>query len=40
MSERKNQAAEDKDTELKFKDLEEQEEIESELEQLKKNMNG
>ena len=40
MSERKNQSAEDKDKEIRFKDLEEQEEIESELEKLKKNMNG
>ena len=40
MSERKNQGAENKDTEIKFKDLEEQDEIESELEQLKKKMNG
>ena len=40
MSERKNQGSGDKDTEIKFKDLEEQEEIESELEKLKKNMNG
>ena len=40
MSERKNQGSGNKDTETMFKDLEEQEEIESELEQLKKNMNG
>jgi len=41
MHERKNgQGHEGKDSETKFKDLEEQEEIESELEQLKKNMNG
>ena len=40
MSERKNQGSGTKDTETMFKDLEEQEEIESELEQLKKNMNG
>ena len=40
MSERKNQGTEDKDKEIRFKDLEEQEEIESELENLKKNMNG
>ncbi len=40
MSGRKNQGAENKDTEAKFKDLEEQEEIESELEQLKKQMKG
>ena len=40
MSERKNQGTENKDTEAKFKDLEQQDEIESELEQLKKKMNG
>ena len=40
MSERKNQGAENKDTEAKFKDLEQQDEIESELEQLKKQMKG
>ena len=40
MSERKGQNAEDKDMESKFKDLEHQDEIESELEQLKKKMNG
>ena len=41
MSERKNQGTtENKDTEAKFKDLEEQDEIESELEQLKKQMKG
>ena len=40
MSGRKNPDAENRDTESKFKDLEEQDEIESELEQLKKQMNG
>ena len=40
MSGRKNPGAENKDTDAKFKDLEEQEEIESELEQLKKQMKG
>ena len=40
MSERKNQGAEARDTESRFKDLEEQDEVESELEQLKKKMNG
>ena len=40
MSGRKNPGTENKDTEAKFKDLEEQEEIESELEQLKKQMKG
>ena len=40
MNERKAQAEAEKDTEAKFKDLEEQEEIESELERLKKEMNG
>lgn len=40
MHERKNPGAENKDTESRFKDLEQQDEIESELEQLKKKMNG
>ncbi len=40
MSQRKANGPENQDTESKFKDLEEQEEIESELEQLKKKMNG
>lgn len=40
MNERKAQSEAEKDTEAKFKDLEEQEEIESELEKLKKEMNG
>ena len=40
MHERKNQGAGNKDTESRFKDLEQQDEIESELEQLKKKMNG
>lgn len=40
MHERKNQGADNKDTESRFKDLEQQDEIESELEQLKKQMNG
>lgn len=40
MNERKNQSAENNDTESRFKDLEQQNEIENELEQLKKKMNG
>ncbi len=40
MNERKGQPESEKSTEAKFKDLEEQEEIESELEKLKKEMNG
>ena len=40
MSERKGQTADDRDTESRFKDLEHEDEIESELEQLKKKMNG
>ncbi len=40
MNERKAQNESDKTTEDKFKDLEEQDEIESELEKLKKEMNG
>ena len=40
MNGRRNPDQYDKDAETRFKDLEEQEEIESELEKLKKNMNG
>ncbi len=40
MNERKAQTEADKSTEAKFKDLEEQDEIESELDKLKKEMNG
>jgi phage shock protein A len=40
MNERKGQGPEARDSESKFQDLEKQDEIESELEQLKKKMNG
>ena len=40
MNERKSQGPEARDSESKFQDLEKQDEIESELEQLKKKMNG
>ena len=40
MSGRRNPEQYEKDSETRFKDLEEQEEIENELENLKKNMNG